>query len=279
MTRPITALLLGLLLASTPLLAADNGTLEAPALHQSSATRLSDAITDGDLGQVRSLLAAGHAVHSADLPLALHGGRLPLIRLLADALPERHRHAPDLLATYLAEGGSDPAVVEWLLLDGAALEGRNSAGDTAVLAAARQGQHALVQMLLAYGADPQAISASGCDLGCFYRPVTPLATRQWPTIDQRPAAFMLLAVAPALLLYFPLAACRLHRRRATGPLTLGLIVALGLSISLSASLFFRCDPCLVAPGPPQLLVSAAASLLLTLAIFIVLLRRPFFRTF
>ena len=272
-------LLMGLLLISAPMPAADGADADAPPPHQDSATRLSDAITAGDLGRVRSLLAAGHAVRSADLPLALQGGRLPLVRMLADALPERHRRMPDLLATYLAEGGSDPAVVEWLLLDGAPLEGRNSSGDTAVLAAARQGQHGLVQMLLAYGADPQAISASGCDLGCFYRPAAPVAARQWPAMDQRPAAFMLLAVAPTLLLYFPLAAWRLHRRRAIAPLTLGLAVALGLGTALSASLFYRCDPCLVAPGVPQLVVSAAACLMLTLIIFLVLLRRPFTRTF
>ena len=272
-------LLLCLLLLATPaLLPAETDDADTTPAHQASAGAMDEAIADGDLARIRALLSAGEVVHNHHLPPALHSGRLPLIRQIADALPERHRLAPDLLATYLAEGGADPAVVEWLLLDGAVIEGRNSDGDTAVLAAARRAQHAIVDLLLTYGADPQAVSASGCDLGCFYRPAA-LSTHQWPDMDQRPAAFMVLALAPALLLYFALAAWRLHRRRPLGALTLGLIIALGLSIALSATLFYRCDPCLVAPGLPQLLVSAAASLLFSLAILVPLLRRRFTRTF
>ncbi|MCH8541978.1 MAG: ankyrin repeat domain-containing protein [Alcanivorax sp.] len=259
-------------------LSAEADDRDLPPAHQGSAATISDAIAAGDLGRIRALLAAGETVRGADLPLALHSGRLPLIRQIADALPERHRLAPDLLASYLAQGGADPAVVEWLLLDGAVIEGRNSDGDTAVLAAARQGQHALVTLLLAYGADPQAVSASGCDLSCFYRPAVS-APRQWPDMDQRPAAFMVLALAPSLLLYFVLAAGCLHRRRPLAPLTLGLIAALALGIGLSATLFYRCTPCLAPPGLPQLLVSAAASLCFTLIILVPLLRRPFTRTF
>ncbi len=231
-------------------------------------TALESAVQHNQLWLVRELLDAGadpaiqSTEHASVLPLALVHDRLPMLRALTGALDDPAGKHPELLTRYLEQGGRDAAVVEWLLLQGFSTEYRDPGGNTPVLLAARAGQDALVDMLLDYGAEREVVNYSGCDLAC-YRRDGPDATAAVPRIEQAPAAFYALALAPALILYLVLMGLRLHRNQPLTGLTLRGLAALALAVPVSASLFYRCDPCLV-QGDQQLYVSALLALTLFL---------------
>lgn len=231
-------------------------------------TALESAVEHNQLWLVRELLDAGAdpTIHGTDhasvLALALEHNRLPMLRALAHALDEPAEKHPGLLTRYLKQGGRDAAMIEWLLLQGFSTEHRDPGGNTPVLLAARAGQDALVEMLLDYGADPEVMNFSGCDLAC-YRRDDPESAAGLPRIEQAPAAFYALALAPALILYLVLMGLCLHRNQPLTGLTLRGLAALALAIPVSASLFYRCDPCLV-QGDHQLYVSALLALTLFL---------------
>ncbi|KAF0810174.1 hypothetical protein A167_01205 [Alcanivorax sp. S71-1-4] len=236
-----------------------------PATGQSASTALlAFAVEHGDLALARRLLDAGTppADPATLMHLALATERLPLIQLLAGHLPGRHQLAPWLLH-YLASGGHQPAVVEWLLLDGADIDARDAHGNTAVMLAARDGHTELVPLLLAHGAETSAVNHSGCDLACYYHRDD--AGAELPTLTAAPGAFYLLAFGPALLLYFALAARQLHRHRPLARLTLGLAAGLAVALGVSASLFYECAPCLATGDQPLWLTGAGATLLAALA--------------
>lgn len=227
---------------------------------------LTFAVGNGDLALTRRLLDAGTPLADPDTLMrqALATERLPLIQLLSEHLPERHQGTP-WLVHYLASGGHQPTLVEWLLLDGVDINARDNHGNTAAMLAARDGHTDLVRLLLAHGADTRAVNHSGCDLACYYR--LDDAHALLPTLNDAPAAFYLLAFGPALLLYFALAARQLHRQQPLARLTLGLAVGLTITLGISASLFYECAPCLATGDQPLWLTGACATLLCTLAMW------------
>ncbi|WP_111655474.1 ankyrin repeat domain-containing protein [Isoalcanivorax indicus] len=242
-------------------------------------TALHHAVWQGDLQRVRALLDAGALPEPALLRDAVRNARLPLISALAEAMPDRHERVPDLLAAYLGEGGQNVAVVEWLLLDGADPEARNALGDSAVLAAARLGRDDLVRLLLHHGANPDAVSDSGCDLHCFYRDSRAGLLDRLPEINQRPLAFLVLAAMPVSLFYFVLAGWQLYRHRPLLPITLMTLLALLVMALAAATLFYRCTPCLVPPGTNQFVLTSALGLILSVSGCLAWLSRPYSRRF
>lgn len=230
-------------------------------------------VSSGDLGLTRRLLEAGTPITEPGriMAAALATERLPLVQLIAAQLSEISHHSPWLLL-YLRHGGNQPAIVEWLILDGSDLNAADIEGNTALLLAARRGEHALVELMLAHGADPTVVNHSGCDLYCYYR--TPALTAPaLPQLDHAPAAFFLLAFSAALVLYFALAARQLRRHQPLLPLTLALLAALILTLAGSASLFYQCQPCLAQDTAQFWLTAASATLLAALAMFLVLRSR------
>ena len=230
-------------------------------------------IRSGDLGLTRRLFVAGISVTQPEdaMAAALATDRLPLVQLVASHLPEQPpEHA--WLLHYIQHGGTQPAMVEWLILDGTRLDAADADGNTALLHAARQGEHALVKLMLDHGADPTLANHSGCDLRCYYRPPTPAAT-SLPQLDHTPAAFFLLAFSAALILYFALAARQLRRRQPLLRLTIALLAALGVALAASASLFYQCQPCLATGDAQFWLTLAATTLLAALAMSRALRRR------
>lgn len=233
---------------------------------------LTFAVDSGDLALTRRLLDAGTppADPATLMRLALATERLPLIQLLAEHLPGRHQLAP-WLVHYLASGGHQPTLVEWLLLDGVDINARDAHGNTAAMLAARDGHTNLVQLLLAHGADTRAVNHSGCDLACYYRRDD--AGAALPALNEAPAAFYLLAFGPALLLYFALAARQLHHHRPLARLTLGLAAGLAVTLGVSASLFYECAPCVATGDQPLWLTGTCATLLSALAMWLALRQR------
>ena len=231
-------------------------------------TALEVAVRHDRLWMLRELLAAGadprqHSGAEASLlPLALAHERLPLIRTLAGALPDATQLHPELLSRYLAEGGRDRALVEWMLLQGFSLEYRDDDGNTPLLIAASRGEQALVELLLDYGADADAVNYSGCDLACYRREQRDQQAAL-PELDAMPVAFLTLALAPAVTLYLLLLGVRLYRNRPLAGPTLRLLASQALAVAVIASLFYQCEDCLV-EGDAQLAVSAVIALLLFL---------------
>lgn len=246
-------------------------------------TALYHAVRHDDLQRVQALLDAGAQPEPELLRQSLRNARLPLIRTVAEALPDRHQSAPDLLAAYLGEGGQNMAMVEWLLLDGADPDVRNALGDTALLAAARLGRHDLVHLLLAHGANPHAVSAGGCDLHCFYRHGPGSASSRWrqplPEINQRPVAFLMLAAMPMSLGYFVLAGVLLYRRRPLLPITVIALLAMLATTLIATTLFYECAPCLLPPGESQFALTSALTLALSLGGWLAWHFRPYSRRF
>lgn len=246
-------------------------------------TALYHAVRHDDLQRVQALLDAGAQPEPELLRQSLRNARLPLIRTVAEALPERHQSAPDLLSAYLGEGGQNTAMVEWLLLDGADPDVRNALGDTALLAAARLGRHDLVRLLLAHGADPHALSAGGCDLHCFYRHGQGSAGSRWqqrlPEINQRPVAFMVLAAMPMSLGYFVLAGVLLYRRRSLLPVTAIAVLAMLVTAIIAATLFYQCAPCVAPPGTGQFALTSILALVLSVGGWLAWHFRPYSRQF
>lgn len=230
-------------------------------------------IRSGDLGFTRRLFDAGFPVTQPQdaMAAALATDRLPLVQLVASHLPEQPpQHA--WLLHYIQYGGTQPAMVEWLILDGTDLNAADADGNTALLHAAHQGNHALVKLMLDHGADPTLVNHSGCDLRCYYRPPPPAAT-SLPQLDHTPAAFFLLAFSAALILYFALAARQLRRRQPLLRLTIALLATLGVALAASASLFYQCQPCLAKGDAQFWLTLAATTLLAALAMLYALRRR------
>ena len=238
-------------------------------------TALEQAVRQDSLWLVQALLAAGadplqtSTGQPSLLPLALASGRLPLVQQMLRAVPDHARRHPHLLLDYLSSGADiNPLVVEALLVAGIPLDARNDRGDNALLVSARQQRWPLVMMLLRYGADPLAVNAQGCSLRCFEWSM-PDEVRErlaawlggeppWqpPALMTRPTGFFALAMVPATLLWLLWLAWRLHRRQSLLPPTLMFALSAVSGVLAGGALFFRCDPCLLPPGQPQVLATS-----------------------
>ena len=241
-------------------------------------TALAHAVRDNRLWLVRQLLAANAdpritADGSASLlPLALRQERLPLVQSIARALPDGPATHPALLTDYLASGGTDRALLEWLLIQGYSTESRDALGNTPLLLAAANDQQALLELLLYYGADTDVVNESGCGLGCYLRDYQQPRQKTLPTLADDPLAFYTLAFAPAVLLWLLFAGFALHRHRPLLPITLRLLVALSAGLIISASLFYQCDPCLLETNR-QLPATALICFVLAAALLFIRLRK------
>jgi cytochrome c len=128
---------------------------------------LHDAVKEGDVAQVRSLISSGEDVNQNDRSLGtpLHraaiSGNAEIVQLLiaegADVNAENRGMGTPLHAA--ARKGSE-AIAALLLANGAAADARNRNGKTALQLAAEEGHASLVELLIARGADVNARSGS-----------------------------------------------------------------------------------------------------------------------
>ena len=240
---------------------------------------LEAAVRANRLWQVRQLLDAGaDATLSSDgtgslLPLAIARDRLPMIQALHRAISDGPTRHPDLLLSYLQADLRDRAVLEWLLLQGYDTEARDPRGNTPLLLAAASGREALVQLLLEYGADADALNESGCGLGCYQREAVEVVTGyQWPPLNTQPVAFFTLAFAPALILWLIWLALLMKDNKPLLGAGVRLLLALALGLIGGATLFYQCEPCLLEESW-QLPATACMTVLLMLLFMLIGRRR------
>lgn len=224
-------------------------------------TALQRALDADQLWLVQALLNAGADPTKTTngerslLPLALSRGRLPTVQALIRALPDVHERHPLLLLDYVGTEAPDPALVEALLVAGAAPDLTGAEGESALLRAARLQRWPLVKLMLNYGANPELSNAQGCTLHCYSwsmpdeirlaLPGQKPPGWQWPAIQRTPAAFFALALSPMLALWLITVGVALARYRPLWPDLLWLGASLAITVVLGASLFFDCDPCLI----------------------------------
>lgn len=128
------------------------------------------ASRDGDLAAVRSALAAGASVRSADdsgataLVHAAYGNHVEVAAALVAAgadvnHQDRTQQSPYLIST--AEVGDDPRLLELLLAHGADVRAVDSYRGTGLIRAADRGFESIVRRLLAAGIDIDHVNRLG----------------------------------------------------------------------------------------------------------------------
>jgi len=128
-----------------------------------AATPLVDAVKQGDIQAVRSLIKSGADVRAPEgdgataLHWAAHRDSVDLVRLLLDA-GARAEVANDLGVTplHLAAANGNPATMRLLLDKRASVNAASEAGVTPLMEAARSGSVDAVRLLLAHGANVNA---------------------------------------------------------------------------------------------------------------------------
>lgn len=140
---------------------------------------LFEAAALGDAARVAALLAEDPALvrtHAPDgfsaLGLAAFFGQPACARLLIDAgapVDEPAANAMRVTPLHSAAAAGQHEIARWLVERGAAVDARQHGGFTALHAAARNGNVALVELLLAHGADRELRSDDGQSAADFAR--------------------------------------------------------------------------------------------------------------
>jgi ankyrin repeat protein len=129
---------------------------------------LTEAGRRGELGRLRSLLAAGADANARDqygstpLHSAVSWGDREIASLLLDHGADVHaRGWEGWTPMHTAAGMGNPGVIGLLLDRGAEIDARDNAGWTPLHLAARLGRAEVASYLLDHGADPHARNADG----------------------------------------------------------------------------------------------------------------------
>lgn len=126
------------------------------------ASKLGDAVSAGDLAQVKALIAAGANVNKGDmfgtpLHMAVARGNVGIVTALIDAganIEAKGTNGAHPL--HVAALANRPDVARLLIARGAKLESRDNNGMTPLLIAASNGKLAVTKVLLDAGADMKA---------------------------------------------------------------------------------------------------------------------------
>lgn len=227
---------------------------------QQGRTALQIAVEANALWLVQALLAAGADPTLTDddsaslLPRALAGGRLPMVQAIIRQLPDLRERHPLLLHHYAGSPAPQPELAEALLVAGLSADLAGSAGETALLRAARLQHWPLVRLMLRYGANPDHANPQGCTLHCYswampdalrhqVRGTTDAPHWQWPALSTNAAGFFALGVSPMLALWLVHLGISLARRRSLWPGSLWMVFAITVTVALGAALFYDCRPC------------------------------------